>query len=160
MSWLCPETREKFLINNVVSEKWKQQIELKKLSKQTVTSKTNQNSQNRTHSTFSCVAPKCEDLEEDAAWALIGFVFYLWCGLSTLALIGRGASAAREQIIWDDFIRFNWESRKRLREAVRGKTGPNRSMDDRQLKSLSLSRCSGPSEFIQKWMGTADFNIY
>lgn len=43
------------------------------------------------------------------------------------------------QIIWDDFIRFNWESRQQLRGAVSGKTGPNHWMDDGRLISLTLS---------------------
>lgn len=41
-----------------------------------------------------------------------------------------------KQISWDDFIWFNWESRKGLMEAVNGKTGPNRSMDDWQITYL------------------------
>lgn len=45
-------------------------------------------------------------------------------------------------ILWNDFIRFNWESRKGLREAVSGKTGPNHSMDDGRLISLSLGGCT------------------
>lgn len=38
--------------------------------------------------------------------------------LSILSSIGAGHVLHVRQISWDDFIRFNWESRKRLREAM------------------------------------------
>lgn len=42
---------------------------------------------------------------------------------------------------WNDFIPFNWESRKRLREAVSGKTGPNHSVDDDRLTYICVCVC-------------------
>lgn len=68
---------------------------------------------------------------------------------------GAGHLSHAKQIIQDDFIRFNWESRKPLREAVSGKTGPNHWMDDGRLISLGwfisfqfrpMARTSGPNK--------------
>lgn len=82
-----------------------------------------------------------------------------------VVLVWCGACAARAQIIWDDFIRFNWESGKRLRQAVSGKTGPNRWMGDGRLISLSLGRCTGPPvqpefQIYAKNNLTSDLHIY
>lgn len=79
---------------------------------------------------------------------LLHSLFRCWPGLV------RGHLLHVKQIIWDDFIRFNWESRKRLREAASGKTGPNYSMDDGWLLSLSLAGSTGPP--VSPYFQTSD----
>lgn len=59
--------------------------------------------------------------------------------------------------LWNDFIRFNWKSRKGLREPVSGKTGPNHSMDDDRLIRVSLCLTACISEQPARFCREPDF---
>lgn len=66
-------------------------------------------------------------------------------------------------MFWNDFIRFNWESRKRLREAASGKTGPNHSVDDDRLTYICVcvrldASANSPACFCRfRLVGSSDF---
>lgn len=93
---------------------------------------------------------RAKSVQEQAPTQPRGSEFYLeqtlWVGLHVYPHYSRqppvmssfSAGNLPHVTLWNDFIWFHWESRKGLREAVSGKTGPNHSMDDDRIICVSL----------------------
>lgn len=89
---------------------------------------------------------------EQTLW--VGLHVYPHYSLQPPVMSSFSAGNLPHVTLWNDFIRFNWKSRKGLREAVSGKTGPNHSMDDDRLIRVSprLTACISeqPARFCRE----------